>query len=60
MERIEFLLLHAFHANNYILPDSSKIKNNIENSKFINKEFVHTLIICYNHLVLYSNMNMNH
>ncbi|XP_047343653.1 DNA polymerase alpha catalytic subunit-like isoform X2 [Vespa velutina] len=30
MERNEFLLLHAFQANDYILPDSSKINKNIE------------------------------
>nr|XP_050870049.1 DNA polymerase alpha catalytic subunit-like isoform X2 [Vespula vulgaris] len=30
MERNEFLLLHAFHANDYILPDSSKLNKNIE------------------------------
>ncbi|KAL2720429.1 DNA polymerase alpha catalytic subunit-like [Vespula squamosa] len=39
MERNEFLLLHAFHANDYILPDSSKnMQNKISGKKISTHE----------------------
>ncbi|KAK2580529.1 hypothetical protein KPH14_006260 [Odynerus spinipes] len=70
MERNEFLLSHAFHSENYIIPDYPKIRKNVRCDSSIkktsnyegglvltpNKGFYTTLVLLMDYISLYPNI----